>query len=231
MRTLLTLSVAFVVCGSRVLAQDKNWKKALEAQLEQEYPLTKAAKGAFDGPFAIKERGIVLKVQQPGIPANDGSGLLARFARVRNGEIVTKQTSAGPGFYILKAGDEVYVTDISVDDDKVVFRLRTVNAIEQTKDGRTQSQPFFAIVHYDFDRDSLRTADVPSLKKAISAILATGDQVAAVNQKTIELGQTIEQVEATFGKPLTVIKLGDKVIYTYKDIKVTFIKGKVADVQ
>ena len=150
---------------------------------------------------------------------------------MRDGDIVTKHTSVGSGFYLYKVGEEVYVNDIGVDDDKVVFRLQTVNAIEQTRNGRAQSQPYFAMVQYDFDRDFLRAADVSSLKKAISAVLATDDQVGAANQKTIELGQTIAQVEATFGKPTAVIKLGEKVIYTYKDVKVTFMNGKVSDVQ
>ena len=53
----------------------------------------------------------------------------------------------------------------------------------------------------------------------------------ADRSKTIELGQSVEQVEAVFGKPINVIKLGDRLIYTYKDLKVTFTNGKVTDVQ
>ena len=49
--------------------------------------------------------------------------------------------------------------------------------------------------------------------------------------KTLELGQTIEQVESVFGKPRTIVKLGDKVIYTYDSLKVTFTNGKVTDAQ
>jgi hypothetical protein len=57
------------------------------------------------------------------------------------------------------------------------------------------------------------------------------DQVAVADQKTIELGQTIAQVEQMFGKPSAAAKLGTKTIYTYKDMKVIFIDGKVSDVQ
>jgi hypothetical protein len=49
--------------------------------------------------------------------------------------------------------------------------------------------------------------------------------------KSIQLGQTVSEVEAAFGKPEKVISLGSKTIYTYKDVKVVFMDGKVSDVQ
>jgi uncharacterized membrane protein YgcG len=47
----------------------------------------------------------------------------------------------------------------------------------------------------------------------------------------IEKGQTPDQVKAAVGTPDKIINLGAKQIYVYKDIKVTFINGKVSDVQ
>ncbi len=47
----------------------------------------------------------------------------------------------------------------------------------------------------------------------------------------IEKGQTIDQVKAAIGPPDKIINLGTKQIYVYKDIKVTFLNGKVSDVQ
>ena len=47
----------------------------------------------------------------------------------------------------------------------------------------------------------------------------------------IEKGQTADQVKAAIGTPDKIINLGAKQIYVYKDIKVTFINGKVSDVQ
>ena len=49
--------------------------------------------------------------------------------------------------------------------------------------------------------------------------------------KTIALGQTKDLVVATFGQPQKVVKLGTKDIYYYSDMKVTFVNGKVTDVQ
>ena len=48
---------------------------------------------------------------------------------------------------------------------------------------------------------------------------------------TIELGQTKDQVQAAFGTPTRVVKLGTKEIEYFKDMKVTFVNGKVTDVQ
>jgi hypothetical protein len=68
-----------------------------------------------------------------------------------------------------------------------------------------------------------------------------GDQGAAQGQAQqqapppepaqIEKGQTPDQVKAAIGQPDKIINLGAKQIYVYKDIKVTFLNGKVSDVQ
>jgi len=47
----------------------------------------------------------------------------------------------------------------------------------------------------------------------------------------IEKGQTPDQVKAALGTPDKIVNLGPKQIYVYKDLKVTFLNGKVSDVQ
>jgi hypothetical protein len=49
--------------------------------------------------------------------------------------------------------------------------------------------------------------------------------------KTISVGQTKDQVVAIFGQPKKIINLGAKEIDVYPDMKVTFMHGKVSDVQ
>jgi peptidyl-prolyl cis-trans isomerase A (cyclophilin A) len=44
-------------------------------------------------------------------------------------------------------------------------------------------------------------------------------------------GQTIDEVAAALGQPLKKAKVGNKEIYYYKDLKVSFVNGKVKDVQ
>jgi hypothetical protein len=54
---------------------------------------------------------------------------------------------------------------------------------------------------------------------------------AQAEPQTIEKGQTTDQVQAALGKPDKIVNLGTKQIWVYKDLKVTFINGKVSDVQ
>jgi len=49
--------------------------------------------------------------------------------------------------------------------------------------------------------------------------------------QTIEKGMTTDQVQQALGKPDKIVNLGAKQLYIYKDMKVTFIGGKVVDVQ
>ena len=48
---------------------------------------------------------------------------------------------------------------------------------------------------------------------------------------TVALGQSRAQVVAILGEPVHKAKIGIKDIYTYKDLKVTFVNGKVKDIQ
>ena len=57
------------------------------------------------------------------------------------------------------------------------------------------------------------------------------DTTAAPATVNIALGQTVDQVIAALGQPVTVVDLGAKKIYKYKDMKITFKDGKVADVE
>jgi hypothetical protein len=59
----------------------------------------------------------------------------------------------------------------------------------------------------------------------------TATPAAAAGSSTITLGQSIDQVTSILGPPVTVIDLGPKKIYKYKDMKVTFKGGKVSDVE
>jgi hypothetical protein len=56
-------------------------------------------------------------------------------------------------------------------------------------------------------------------------------QAPAAEPASIEKGMTPDQVEAAMGQPDKKVNLGSKQIYVYKDLKVTFLNGKVSDVQ
>jgi hypothetical protein len=58
-----------------------------------------------------------------------------------------------------------------------------------------------------------------------------GQQAPAPEPQQIEKGETPDQVKAVLGQPDKIVNFGSKQIFIYKDIKVTFLNGKVSDVQ
>ncbi len=62
-------------------------------------------------------------------------------------------------------------------------------------------------------------------------IISEGGQEPAGSGATISLGMTIAAVEGALGRPTKTVDLGAKKIYVYKDLKITFLKGRVSDVQ
>jgi hypothetical protein len=56
-------------------------------------------------------------------------------------------------------------------------------------------------------------------------------QAAPPEPQQIEKGQSPDQVKAALGQPDKIVNFGSKQIFIYKDLKVTFLNGKVSDVQ
>jgi hypothetical protein len=56
---------------------------------------------------------------------------------------------------------------------------------------------------------------------------------AQAEPQTVEKGMTPDQVTSALGKPTSIVTVGQKQIYVYKDMnmKITFLNGKVSDVQ
>jgi hypothetical protein len=66
---------------------------------------------------------------------------------------------------------------------------------------------------------------------AAAAAPAPAQDQPAPEPANIDKGMTTDQVQAALGKPDKIVNLGSKQIYVYKDLKVTFLNGKVSDVQ
>jgi hypothetical protein len=75
-----------------------------------------------------------------------------------------------------------------------------------------------------------QNAPAPAALAPIAPPPPPPDQPAA-SPKTIKVGQTKDEVIATWGQPTKTVKLGSKEICYYPDMKVTFVAGKVSDVQ
>jgi len=78
------------------------------------------------------------------------------------------------------------------------------------------------------DKEATQSAPADASAPGGETAPAPAQQTATVN---IAMGQTIDQVTSALGQPLTVINLGAKKIYKYKDMKITFMNGKVSDVE
>lgn len=84
-------------------------------------------------------------------------------------------------------------------------------------------------------RQQARDADAAD-REVLNEVNQAGDSVAASGSSStqpdeISLGQTTREVEAILGKPKQVVNLGAKRLYVYPNMKITFIDGKVSDVE
>ena len=154
--------------------------------------------------------------------------------------------------HLFQVGEKVYPSRIEVNQagDKVTLGIVACDACNNTN-----PPTFFkADVIFQFAKGYLTTANPPQVMDVIAQVFTVddsggGDQQGGAGQgdpnaqggpppnqpppqpKTIQLGQTTDQVVAALGQPDKIVNLGAKQIYVYKDLKVTFLKGKVSDVQ
>jgi hypothetical protein len=194
------------------------WKTALEKSLASAYRLTETS---FDS-ARIAKAGTVLVVRKDGL-----SGGVLAINEVADGTVRQRTGEGG----VFKPGEKVYVWRILVTDIAVRFMIVSVDTYEVNLHGTTQRIRHQTEVSFRFQKGTLETANAAAVKKVVDGVLATEDTVNAEKTATVELGQTPEQVETALGKPETVVKLGAKMTYVYKTIKVIFLNGKVADAQ
>ena len=69
------------------------------------------------------------------------------------------------------------------------------------------------------------------MKRSPDALSYIKNEAGPKAPQTVELGFSEKQVTDVLGQPEKILKLGPKTIYVYKDLKVTFTDGLVADLQ
>lgn len=141
-------------------------------------------------------------------------------------------------------GDKVHVTKIDVvqKDEKVVVACDSCNGVNPATFYKSQ-------VDFIFAPGFLEKGDVGAIEDTIAEVFtlnaipappptpvadappAAQPSAPAAAPATIQMGQTIDQVVEILGQPENKVDLGAKQIYVYKDLKVTFMDGKVSDVQ
>jgi len=168
-------------------------------------------------------------------------------------------TSRQQTTHLFQVGEKVYPSRIDVNQgtDKVTLGIVACDSCNNTNPPTF----FKADVVFQFTKGYLSAASPPQVMDVIAQVFTIddsgggdqgggdqGNQTQGGPQggppggpppppqpppqpQTIQLGQTTDQVVAAIGQPDKIVNLGSKQIYVYKDIKVTFLKGKVSDVQ
>jgi hypothetical protein len=208
------------------------WKAALQESLASNYEL---AKTGIDR-VRITKAGTLLVIRKENI-----SGDLASDMTFLNNKVVDGSVQQGSGLAaslvnkktsrVFKPGEKVYVFKIEVKDGAVQYFVISGETYDVNVRGSTRQTRYKSVVSFEFPAGYLETANPVAVKKVIDDVLAPEATISAASTKTVELGQTPEQVEEALGKPDTVVNLGAKKTYVYKTMKVIFQDGKVADVQ
>lgn len=206
------------------------WKDSLTARLSTR--LTPAS--VSSDRLRITRPGTALLVQAEGISASPGKDASYLKNHLREGRIEqakglaaalsNKNTNRD-----FRVGERVFVTKIDVNDNDVQLFLISSETNQILVSGNSQQTRYKAVLQVDFPKGTLETTMLAEIEKTLSAALKI--EASELGPKTVELGQSPDQVEAVLGKPETILKLGAKTIYVYKATKVTFVDGKVSDVQ
>jgi len=232
MRSVFLIST-LVVVGLSGVTRAADWKDDLQKALSGTYKITKASMDRL----RITEPGTVFVLKSEGVRADLATDmtLYANKVNVESGEVAQagglavgllggKETSRA-----LAAGEEMYLYEIDVSDKEVRYKLLTAKSYQVNVKGSTKEMRYKALLVFQFGQEVLQALGATEVAKMTSTVFAPREQVNA--PKTVSLGQTRVEVEAILGKPDTILDLGQKVTYVYKNLRVIFIDGKVSDVQ
>lgn len=232
-RTILAC-LAVLLCVSVAEAKPEQWKSALNESLYTGLPikLTKTSLSMNQ----IKEPGTLFILRKDGVSGTKaGEGFAANV--VKDGAIVQKGSAmnmllgGGANRRDFKAGDKFYLTDFALKDKQISFGLVSAITYDVTTNGTTKSERYACQLQFEFPDGYLASAKPADVQATIDAVVVPEGWLKADAPATVELGQSFEAVEKALGKPERVVNLGSKVTWVYKDMKVIFQDGKVADVQ
>ena len=165
---------------------------------------------------------------------------------------------SGPATRTFVPGEKLWLTKIDVRDDAVIFGLFTKTFKDATgADVHYKADLKFALprgIQLTADQVEGLIAEVFSVQAA-DPTAAPAQQAAPpvapppagpvqppppiipppppppADPIVVSLGQSPDQVTTEVGQPDRINKVGAKQVYVYKDMKVTFLNGKVTDIQ
>jgi len=210
----------------------------IKAVVEARYRVTKPG---FFGDF--KEVGSVLVVQKEGLRANRPSKIFApnvivghQIATVGGGDLPL----GGKIEPDLKIGDRLHLYGVQTGDDFIELDTFTVNTYVVAGSGTRGPTPLQASTRFRYEgglaavtasrvMDDIHAWFREEGEAGPAALPRTEGDAGAT--RTVRSGQTPEDVVAILGAPGKIFILGAKTVFVYRDIKVIFIDGKVADAE
>jgi hypothetical protein len=255
---LATLTVG--LASQAVQAQSSAPVGAIETQLTQLYQTAKATADGTDlvtaGSVLVlqKDHLVMSKVDQAipmfneyknGAISQNGLAAAAGFLKAMShlgalnplGANVAAQsaTASAGATREFVAGEKFFVTKIDTHPDGVIFSLIS-DPIKDVRYRATLKFPFAKGTAPSADDVTATVAEVikldaPDNSQDQKASNQQGAAAAPAQTKTIAVGQTRDEVIASFGVPSKVVQLGKKEIDFFSDMKVTFVQNKVVDVQ
>ncbi|BDU74139.1 hypothetical protein [Mesoterricola silvestris] len=230
-------------------------KDAIADEVRRQMDQAKAAQDAGDGsapPPIFTARGPRIFVVASGVMAYAGNSECSlvegdvlqlsqtpapgdEWAEVR--VLSTRGASCPRGSYV-----SVRTTDLQEMQNTLQASMERGLAKLQTDQGRngipalpasaqgTVDAPYAQEVRPDADAQAELARAVGEANSSERSLIQSGGETTA-SGTTISLGMTPGQVEAALGRPKNTVDLGAKKIYVYRDLKITFLNGRVSDVQ
>jgi hypothetical protein len=177
----------------------------------------------------VKVNGTVLVVWKDGLRA-DRPGVSNKATVIRDRQVATVGGGTIPlGGNVdgeLKVGDRLRLFGVRVDDNYVELDLSTEKTYVVT--GTRGPTSLQAIIRFQYD-NGLASVATRQVLDDIGAWFRTENAVQV--SKTVQQGQTPEEVVDILGEPEKRILLGPKTVFIYKDMKLVFKDGKLVDME
>jgi hypothetical protein len=245
-----TLLAAMLVWGLATSAQG-----TLQADLEKQYTLTKM--GTDSTGDVVVSAGKVLVLQKGGVLGVPYNNMVFCPSHYQDGTLKPPNTmcklSVAKVSKYINSGEKVYVTHIEVipKDEKVIFSIvecDSCNNVQSASQMKSQIVFHYPKGYLEGGADAGQVADVVGQVLADDTSAGDQQQQAAAPQQdaapaaapapapaappaSVQMGMTPDQVVGILGQPDKIVNLGAKQLYIYKDLKVTFMNGKVTDAQ
>jgi hypothetical protein len=243
------------VCGGAARAQG-----TLQADLEKQYKLTKMGSDSTGDVVVAPGQVLVLqKSGVLGVPYKNVVFCPSHYqdGNLKPPNTMCKMSVTNVSKYI-NSGEKVYVTKIEIQqkDEKVIFSIvecDTCNNVQAASQMKSQIVFHYPKGYLEGGADAGQVGDIigqvltadagadqqaaggaqdaGAAQPAAEAPAAAAPAAPAAPPASVQMGMTPDQVVGVLGQPDKIVNLGAKQLYIYKDLKVTFLNGKVTDAQ